>query len=180
MQDLNTPCDYVFCTSALPRCSTDDADEKRLAPRAAPFEITQLTAADAEDAELVGRLVAMICEAFAASEGHGSAHGNIWTETHARTTAADTVEQIHRGEIFVARHRPDGPVVGTVRIVETDARSMYWGQLASSSRTAGQGLGRAMSAFVEQRARATGRSVVTVRCVLQRRLCVVVRGPTAL
>ena len=139
----------------------DDADEKQLTPPA--FVISQLTSADAEDDELVGRLVAMICEAFAASEGHGSAHGNIWIENHARTTVQNIVEQIQRGEIFIARHRSDGPVVGTVRIVETDAQKLYWGQLASSSRTAGQGLGRAMAAFVERRARATGRSVVTVR-----------------
>ena len=118
------------------------------------FEITQLT--DATDRALVGQLVQIVNAAYSDSEG------DIWIAGHLRTTEEDMVAAIQRGEIFVARHGTE--LVGTVRIVETDERSLEWGQLAGVG--ARRGLGRAIAAYVEDRARSTGRSVVTLEVLV--------------
>lgn len=121
------------------------------------FEIAQATARDADDSVLVSQLVEIINVAYKTSEG------DIWIDSHLRTTPDDLARLIRAGEIFVARRASQ--VVGTVRICE-DERSLEWGQLASVPAVAGQGLGRAIAAYVEARARAKGRSVVTLEVLV--------------
>lgn len=82
------------------------------------------------------------------------------------------VAQIEEGEFYTARRKPDGPIVGALRLIWTDPsiwpdegeRAGYVHGLVIDRGVAGTGLGASMLEWAAQRTRQEGRSLLRLDC----------------
>jgi GNAT superfamily N-acetyltransferase len=113
---------------------------------AAPTHIVNvdLVAADARsDARLVHELAGLINRVYLTAES------GLWRDGKMRTTPDDVAALIAAGEIAVAS-RPDGTVVGSVRIHDLPDDVSELGMLVSAPECRGVGIGRALLLFAER------------------------------
>ncbi|GAB7046984.1 GNAT family N-acetyltransferase [Catenuloplanes indicus] len=106
----------------------------------------------ADDAAFVAEVTALVNEVYAAGEK------GIWRDEAARTDAAEIASFVRAGEIAVARLGTG--LVGSVRVRRLPGGEGEFGMLAAHPRHRGTGIGRALVAFAEDRARAQGLTVM--------------------
>jgi GNAT superfamily N-acetyltransferase len=126
-----------------------------------PIDVQLLPAAAGADAALVGHVATLVNEVYLVAEK------GLWVEGAARTTPADVARLIGAGELAVARSS-DGAIVGCVRTVDVDDRVAEFGMMAASVERRGEGIGRALVRFAEERARRAGRSVMRLELLTPR------------
>ena len=119
-----------------------------------------LPAAAAGDAELVARICALVNDAYEIAER------GLWREPHERTTPPLTAEAITREELAVARL--DGRIVGSICTFQLDPETGWCGALAVDPAFGGQGLGRTLMSFVEERASSAGAHLMQLEVLAPR------------
>lgn len=114
------------------------------------YEFSLLPPASAPDLELVATLTALINEVYAEGEK------GLWVDGTDRTAPDEVAAFVAAGELAVARHGTE--IVGAARLRALPTGEAEFGMLAVSSAHRGTGVGREMVAFLENTARAQGRT----------------------
>ena len=113
--------------------------------------IELLPATGCVDDALVADLTGLVNRVYATAEE------GLWVKGATRTTPEEMAALIAAGEIAVARSdEPDGPgdrIVGSVRLQQIDAVTGEFGMLVADPARRGQGIGRDLVSFAEDRFR---------------------------
>jgi GNAT superfamily N-acetyltransferase len=121
--------------------------------------IELLPAAASTDGSLVAELTALVNRVYAVAEE------GLWVDGATRTTPDEMAGLIAAGEIAVARDGgSDGRPVGSVRVQQIDDVTGEFGMLVADPERRGEGLGRDLVGFAEDRFRR--RSVPTMQLEL--------------
>jgi GNAT superfamily N-acetyltransferase len=108
----------------------------------------------------LGELPDMVNAAFAAGED------GLWQPGTYRIAADELRRLVDRGELVVARR--EGVLAGCMRLRPLDAATAELGLLTAARDAAGAGVGRALMAFAEDRARAGGQTAMRLRLLVPR------------
>jgi GNAT superfamily N-acetyltransferase len=115
------------------------------------LSIDLLSATALSDDGLVAELTGLVNRVYVAAEE------GLWVDGASRTTPEEMAALIAAGEIAVAREdRPDGRIVGSVRVQQIDEATGEFGMLVADPDCRGEGIGRHLVDFAEQGFRRRG------------------------
>lgn len=120
--------------------------------------VDRLLASAGQDADLLGRLVALVNLSYAAAEE------GLWLAGVQRTDHQETHAAIDAGRVLVAHL--DGALVGTVQAHAVDECTFLFGTLAVIPARNGMGVGSALVERVEQDAAAAGATSVRLEVLV--------------
>jgi GNAT superfamily N-acetyltransferase len=112
------------------------------------IEVSLLEPAAGADARLVERLAALVNDVYATAEA------GLWREEATRTTPSQIAGLIGRREIALAT--VSGRLAGAVRVWPVSGLTAEFGMLSADPQQRGIGVGGALIAFAEARARELG------------------------
>ncbi len=92
------------------------------------------------------------------------AEQGMWHAGVARTTVAETVEAISRGEVVAARRH--GQLVGAIRSRQLNPGTGWFGALAVDGAHGGKGVGAQLVAFAEAQARSSGATTMQLELLV--------------
>ncbi len=125
--------------------------------------IESLPTAAATDADVVPQLTDLINRVYAEAEE------GLWVDGATRTTAAEVADLVGAGEIAVARRDGhDEHIVGSVRIQQLDDELGEFGMLVADPAHRGEGIGRDLVRFAEDRCRRQGRAIMQLELLVPR------------
>jgi len=125
-----------------------------------PLEIELLPATAASDGGLVRELTDLVNRVYAMAEQ------GLWVDGATRTTTTEMAEMIADGQIAVAR--TDGQIVGSVRLQELESGEGEFGILVADPTRRGEGIGRVLVIFAEERSRQRGLAVMQLELLVPR------------
>jgi predicted N-acetyltransferase YhbS len=140
------------------RSRTDfTSPEGHLRPK---IEIEVLSATTETDERFVEEITDLVNGVYKTGEA------GLWVPGATRTTSLEMRETIAAGQIAVARM--DGQMVGCIRIQQLDDSVGEFGMLAVEPAHRGEGIGRALVRFAEDRFRQRGLAVVQLELLIPR------------
>jgi GNAT superfamily N-acetyltransferase len=122
--------------------------------------IALLAPADAEDAELVERLAALINRVY------DEAERGLWLEGAQRIDGAQLAQLIAGGEIAVATR--DGRTAGSIRVRQVADDASELGILVAAPNERGTGVGTALVDFAERHGRERGMRAIQLELLVPR------------
>lgn len=125
--------------------------------------VEMLAATAPADPGLVAEVADLVNRVYAEAEA------GLWGDGAARTTPEEMAGLIAAGEIAVARDdAAGGRIVGTVRIHQVGDATGEFGMLAADPARRGEGIGRALVDFAEDRIRRRGVTTMQLELLVPR------------
>jgi GNAT superfamily N-acetyltransferase len=124
------------------------------------LRIEILQAPAAKDRRLVGEITDLVNRVY------DTAEAGLWVDGATRTTAGEVRQMIAAGQIALSQLR--GQVVGCIRIQELGDGAGEFGMLAADPAHRGEGVGRELVGFAEDRCRRRGLAVMQLELLVPR------------
>jgi GNAT superfamily N-acetyltransferase len=139
------------------RFGTESRSEGHSSPK---IEIEVLLEQMATDQRFVEEITDLVNRVYETAEA------GLWVPGATRTTSIEMREMIAAGQMAVARR--DGQMLGCIRIQQLDERAGEFGMLAAHPAHRGEGIGRALVRFAEDRYRPRGLAVMQLELLIPR------------
>jgi GNAT superfamily N-acetyltransferase len=139
------------------RFGTESSTEGHSSPK---IEIEILPEGMATDERFVEEITDLVNRVYETGEA------GLWVPGATRTTSIEMREMIAAAQIAVARM--DGKMVGCIRIQQLDERVGEFGMLAAHPAHRGEGIGRVLVRFAEDRLRWRGLAVMQLELLVPR------------